>query len=230
MLARSGPGIEQSRYSTSWPIDLLFEQKIIPENLIKLYVSGNSPYSRRARLAIREGGLTDKVEEIAIKSLNQLQDIGVGQKIPVLICDDGTSLCESIIITRYINELADGVLMPQEQQARMKTLELESVASVLMDSHYVRAAEKYRREKEHQSEELLARKQSRANGCYDRLDVLVAAEDEQITLATIAVISSLDYANWRHSEDDWRTGRTSLSSYYDRISQRPAFAETVPNY
>lgn len=143
-----------------------------PETLIKLYISGNSPYARRARLAVREGGLTEKVEEIAIKSLDQLQEIGVGQKIPVLICDDGTSLCESLIITHYLNDLADG------------TLELEAVASVLMDSHYVRSSEKYRRDKEHQSADLLAREQSRANSCYDRLNVLVADEGEQITLAT----------------------------------------------
>lgn len=230
MLARSGAGIEQSWCSTTYLLDLLFTHKNQPETLIKLYISGNSPYARRARLAVREGGLTEKVEEIAIKSLDQLQEIGVGQKIPVLICDDGTSLCESLIITHYLNDLADGTLMPRDKVAAMKTLELEAVASVLMDSHYVRSSEKYRRDKEHQSADLLAREQSRANSCYDRLNVLVADEGEQITLATIAVISALDYADWRHAEDGWRHGRDALATYYERISQRPAFAETAPKY
>jgi glutathione S-transferase len=172
----------------------------------------------------------DQVDEIAIESLAQLSEIGVGQKIPVLVCEDGTSLCESLIVTRYLNDLADGALMPGENADLMRALELESVASVLMDSHFVRSSEKYRREKVHQSADILERERIRAGRCYERLNVLVASESDRVTLATIAVISALDYANWRHPEDDWRRNHDSLSAYYDRLSARPSFAETAPNY
>ncbi|MEZ5551496.1 MAG: glutathione S-transferase family protein [Pseudomonadales bacterium] len=200
------------------------------ENLIKLYFSRNSPYARRARLAVREGGLMDQVEEIAVESLEQLSDISVGQKIPVLVCEDGTELCESLIITRYLNDLAGGILMPGEKADLLQALQLESVASVLMDSHFVRSMEKYRREEALRSTAVINREQTRANRCYRRLDALVTDEADRVTLAAIAVISALDYANWRHPEDDWRTGNHCLSAYYDRLSVRPAFAGTAPAY
>lgn len=36
---------------------------------MKLYVSGGSPYSRRARIAVREAGLLDRTEEVNVNEL-----------------------------------------------------------------------------------------------------------------------------------------------------------------
>jgi len=196
--------------------------------MMQLYVSGNSPYARRARLTVREGGLTDRVEEVAIRNFEQLIDIGPGAKIPVLICDNGTCLCESLIITRYLNDLADGRLLPGEPAALLHCLETESVASVLMDSLFARSMENNQREESQRSAELLERETARSGRCYDRLDELVDALDDHVTLASIAVISALGYANWRAAEDRWAEGRSNLKSYFDRLMARPAFAETAP--
>ena len=202
---------------------------------MKLYTSIKSPYARRARLAIREGGLMQQVEEIEIESIEQLEQLGVervgpGFKVPVLICEDGTPLCESLIIIRYLNDLAGGSLMPKSPAAIIRVLELESIASVLTDSLYVRCGERYRREAALQSADILAREKIRSERCYDSLNELVGEEGEQLNLATFAIASALDYANWRQPEDDWRNGRDSLASYYDRIMQRPSFAETALRY
>ena len=37
---------------------------------MKLYYSGNSPYARRPRMAIRQFGLTDQVEEVTRDALD----------------------------------------------------------------------------------------------------------------------------------------------------------------
>jgi len=203
--------------------------------MMKLYTSIKSPYARRARLAIREGGLTQQVEEIEVESIEQLVQLGVEQvgpgfKVPVLVCEDGTPLSESLIIIRYLNDLAGGSLMPKSQAAIMRALELESIASVLTDSLYVRCGERYRREAALQSVAIQAWEKDRTQRCYDRLNDLVAEEGEQVNLATFAIASALDYANWRQPEDDWRNGRDALASYYDRIMQRPSFAETALRY
>jgi glutathione S-transferase len=169
-----------------------------------------------------------RVEEVVIRDFEQLVEIGPGGKIPVLICDDGTSLCESLIITRYLNDLADGRLLPDEPPALLHCLETESVASVLMDSLFVRSTENNRREESQRSASLLERETARCGRCYDRLDQLVGALGDQVTLASIAVVSALGYANWRAAEDHWAGGRDSLKGYYDRLLARPAFAETEP--
>jgi len=203
--------------------------------MMKLYTSMKSPYARRARLAIREGGLLEQVEEIEVETIEQLEQLGVklvgpGGKVPILICEDGTPLYESLIITRYLNELAGGSLMPKEHAALISALELESIAAVLTDSLYVRCGERYRREEALKSTAILAREKIRTERCYDRLNELVVAEGEKVNLATFAIASALDYANWRQPEDDWQNGRDALSSYYDRIMLRPAFAETALKY
>jgi len=203
--------------------------------MMKLYTSIKSPYARRVRLAVREGGLAEQVEEVEIDTIEQLEQLGVklvgpGGKVPILICEDGTPLYESLIITRYLNELAGGCLMPKNQAALIRTLEMESIAAVLTDSLYVRCGERYRREAALKSTAILAREKVRTERCYDRLNELVAAEGEQVSLATFAIASALAYANWRQPEDDWRNERDALSSYYDRIMLRPAFAETALKY
>ncbi len=197
---------------------------------MKLYISGNSPYARRARMAAREAGLADRVEEIAISGFDQLLELGPGGKIPVLITDEGRSLCESLIITRYFNDLSGGRLLPTEPAMREDCLALESVASVLMDSLFVRSMEQNHREEASRSNAVLQREAERCRRCYDTLEKMVVGEGDTVSLASIAVISSLGYANWRAPEDDWRDGRPSLESYYDHLMQRPAFSDTAPAF
>ena len=82
---------------------------------MRLYISGNSPYARKTRIVARETGLISQIEEITVTSLEDLQEAGPGEKIPVLICEDGARLCESMIINAYLNELAHGQLLPKKR-------------------------------------------------------------------------------------------------------------------
>lgn len=115
---------------------------------MKLLYSLNSPYARRVRIAIREAGLMDAVEEINIREreepLETLLAHGVAGKVPVLVTSAGASLCESILITRYLDEMSDGKLLPSEASARERALEFDAAASALQDSHFVRSREKRR--------------------------------------------------------------------------------------
>lgn len=195
---------------------------------MKLYISGNSPYSRRARIAAREGGLADQVEEVAIAGFDELLEYGPGGKIPTLVTDSGASLCEALIITRYFDDLSGGKLLPADPGEKLACLALESVASVLMDSMFVRSMEKNQRPAELKSEFVMTRESDRSNRCYDTLENMVANEGDTVTLASIAVVSALGYANWRNPEDDWRSGRPQLGAYYDRLMARDAFSQTAP--
>ena len=197
---------------------------------MKLYMSGNSPYARRARITIREAGLADQVDEVRIASFNELLQHGPGAKIPILITESGQSLCESLIITRYLNEISGGSLLPQDRAGLEKCLALESLASVLMDSLFVRSFENNQREENLRSTAVLEREKGRSARCYDALNQAVADEGESITLASIAIVAALGYADWRASEDDWRGLRPELTAYFDRLMARPAFAETAPSF
>lgn len=195
---------------------------------MQLYISGNSPYARRARVAAREGDLMDEIDETVISSFDQLNDVGPGGKIPMLVCDDGTLLCESLIITRYLNDLAGGALLPEEASARLACLEIESVASVLMDSLFARSLENNQRAQSERSNTIYQREVARSGRCYDRLAELIDPADERVHLGSIAVVCALGYANWRAPEDQWARDRDGLNTYYERFMHRPAFAATAP--
>ena len=196
--------------------------------MMQLHISGNSPYARKARIAARETGLISEIEEITVGSFEQLQEAGPGAKIPVLVCEDGTQLCESLIITRYLNELAKGQLLPSEPSRLRHCLEIESVATVLLDSIFARSLENNQRNENERSMTILEREQNRTARCLDRLNELTTEFEKEVTLATIAVASSLGYASWRAPEDNWAQGRDNLNNYYEHSMKRRSFAETAP--
>ena len=49
-----------------------------------------------------------------------------------------------------------------------------------------------------------------------------------LTLADIAG-SALGYLAFRHPDIDWRGKHANLAKLYDKLMQRPSFAETVPH-
>ena len=196
---------------------------------MKLYFSGNSPYARRARIAARLGELS--VEEVDVSPLQVeghfLLKHGPGVKVPGLETDAGTYLCECLIITNYLNQQAEGKLMPSEGAGGEAALELEGIGSLLMDSLYVRTMEN-RRDLNEKSLGLIEKETARASRCYDALDIRLAGQSATLHLGTIAAVASLGYADWRHPDDDWRHGRDGLKAWFDEMMQNPAVAETKP--
>ena len=91
---------------------------------MKLYYTGNSPYARRARLAVHAGGLGEVVEVVDAADIGHdehaLRELGAGGKVPGLAIDDDLYLCETLVITQYLNALADGRLLPEDPLARAR--------------------------------------------------------------------------------------------------------------
>ncbi len=197
---------------------------------MKLIMSNNSPYARRARITVREAGLNEQVEEIAIKSFAELPTYGPGGKIPVLITNTEQSICEALIICRYLNAIANAGLVPIQSPELETCLVLESTASVLMDALFVRSLENNQRDPQYRSSSVLAREQNRSQRCYDTLDQASLRADDPVTLASITIIAALGYADWRAPEDEWRSGRAKLAHYFEQMMTRPAFASTAPTY
>ena len=74
---------------------------------MKLLYTGNSPYARRARVAIIEAGLSDRIQQIDIEprdeNIQQLLDHNPSGKVPLLVLDEGGGLCESLLICHYLD-------------------------------------------------------------------------------------------------------------------------------
>lgn len=198
---------------------------------MKLYFSGNSPYARRPRIAIREAGLTGKVEEVSLKSpedrIKLLGEMGPGTKVPALLTDNGVYLCESLIIAKFLDEVSGGKLYPKDKKERELAYQVEGVASLLMDSLFHRSHEK-RRDASEQSPAEIKKEGERAQRCYDELEELLPKYEDKVHMGAMTAVASLGYADWRHPDDNWRGGRDKLAAWFEKIMQRPAMDETKP--
>lgn len=196
---------------------------------MKLFYTANSPYARRARLVARACRL--EIEETDMSPLaertEELLQHGPGAKVPGLLTDSGAYICETLLITRYLNDLAGGKLTPRDTAEADKALELEGLGSLLMDSLFARSMEK-RREDGEKSQTVIDKEAARAARCYDALNDRLTHQPTVLTLGTIAVISALGYADWRHAEDDWREGRPGLKAWFNEMMVNPVVAETAP--
>ena len=196
---------------------------------MKLYYTGNSPYARRARLAARASGLG--VEEVDVAPLaaadNIIRGKGPGAKVPGLETDDGAYMCETLLITNYLNQKSGGRLTPSDPKAAEAALELEGIGSLLMDSLFTRSHEK-RREGSERSEAEIEKEAGRAARCYDALTAKLSGAPAEVNSATIAAVAALGYADWRHADDNWRQGRDGLAKWFDAMHENADVAETKP--
>ncbi len=206
---------------------------------MQLLFAQKSPYSRRARLAVRLSGLLDRVEEINIPpgpaglaavpwitnytDVATLVDQGPAAKAPVLVTDSGVGLCESMVISRYLNDLSGGSLYPTGKNALERELRVEGLAAALMDSLFIHAREN-RREITLRSEDIQDLEFGRTNRLLDRLNALIADIDAR-RLGGHTLACGLAYADWRHPGHEWRKGRTPLAAWFKETCAMPAYAE-----
>jgi len=198
---------------------------------MKFYFSHNSPYARRPRLALHEAGLQDQVEEVDLTPRADNDAVlfanGPGGKVPALMTDTGAFIVESILICRYLDDLSGGKLTPADPAARDKALQIEGMASVLMDTLYFRTHEN-RRDAALQSTAIQEKDAKVAHAAYDAFNEAAKDFDDAIHLGTISTVAALGYADWRHAGDNWRDGRSALADWFERISERPAMKLTAP--
>ena len=200
---------------------------------MKLLYTPNSPYARRARLALRETGLLSRTQEVDLhpreQNLQSLIADAPAAKVPVLVTDDGESLCESLIIAHYLDRTCGGKLYPRDDDAFARCLGVEGLASALMDSLFVRSRE-LRRDEAERSQAVIELEAARATRLYDALEGVVDGFGERLHMDVLTAASSLGYADGRHPDDSWREHRPRLGAWYSAFSKRPAMAQTRPHF
>ena len=206
---------------------------------MQLLFAQKSPYSRRARLAVRLSGLLDRVEEINISpgpaglaavpwvtnytDVATLVDQGPAAKVPVLVTDSGIGLCESMVIAHYLNNLSGGRLYPSETKALEQELRIEGLAAALMDSLFIHAREN-RRETTLRSEDILKLEADRTNRLLDTLNARIDDIDAH-RLGGLTLACGLAYADWRHPGHEWRESRAPLAAWFKETCTMPPYAE-----
>jgi glutathione S-transferase len=200
---------------------------------MKLIGSLTSPYVRKIRIVLAE----KKIEcEFVVDSPwaegNQVSRLNPLGKVPVLVLDDASTVYDSRVIAEYLDAVApNNRLIPASGRERISVKRMEALADGILDAAVAAFLESRRPAGERSQSWLDRQRRKVADG------LLAMSQDlgEQpwfhgsgISLADVAVGCALGYVSFRLGDMRWEQQHPNLLALYDKLMQRPAFAETVP--
>jgi glutathione S-transferase len=200
---------------------------------MRLYVTKPSPYARKARAAMLELGLQDRVEvvelaprlpKVAKPDLEAVNPVG---KVPSLITEEGELIADSPVIVAYLDSLAGNRLIPVGPE-RWRVLTLEALADGCMDAGVVLRFEGLRGEAFRDSQEIAAH-QAKIERTLDMLE----AQPEwmaggALNAGTLALACAIDWLIFRDLIPYPLVGRPHIAQVVARIGERAAMVATRP--
>jgi len=199
---------------------------------MKLYMNTASPYSRKARVVIRELDLGRLVEEISVNpaASDELRHVNPLGKIPALVLNDGSTLLDSMVICEYLNDLGGGKFFPgmsiwRETSGRWRALTLQALGDGICDAAVARVYEG-RRPPELESEAAIHKYLAVITRSLDALEH--ARFLDPPTIGEITVACALGYIDFRLPETNWRDTRPNLAAWYEKFAQWPSMQATQP--
>jgi glutathione S-transferase len=200
---------------------------------MKLIGSLTSPYARKARVVLAEKKIEyDFVLDSPWSPDSLVPDLNPLGKIPVLVLDDDTPLFDSRVIVEYLDNVApNNKLMPAPNRERTEVKRWEALADGVCDAAVLIFLERKRPAKA-QDAAWIARQEAKIERSLAFMAEQLGEESwcmgTHFSLADIAVGCALGYLAFRFPRIDWRERHANLARLYDKLLQRPAFAETAP--
>lgn len=201
---------------------------------MKLIGSHTSPYTRKVRIVLAEKKIEyDFVVDSPWANDSKVPDYNPLGKIPVLVLDDDTALFDSRVIVEYIDNVTpNNKLFPAPNRERIEVKRWEALADGLCDAAVAALLERKRPASE-QSADWVERQFAKVKRALafmsEELDEKSFCMGTHISMADLALGTALGYLNFRFPETAWQADHPNLSKLYDKLMQRPAFADTIPH-
>lgn len=200
---------------------------------MKLYHSPSSPFVRKVMVLLHEAGAADRVTLLPAAG-NPLEpgtlpvDRNPLGKIPALERDDGSTLYDSRVICRYLDDLLEASLYPPGPRL-WDTLVIEATADGICEAGVLMRYEMHVRPDGTRSPDW-------AEAQWQKIDrALTALEDRwsghlsgPLDMGQIAVGCALGYLDFRHGGRNWRAARPMLAAWYAAFAARPSMRATAP--
>jgi len=203
-------------------------------NAMKLIGSLTSPYVRKVRVVMVEKKLEyehvlDDVwaPEPVITRYNPLG------KVPCLVLDEQSALFDSRVIVEYLDTLSPvGRLLPPGGRERADVKCWEALGDGVLDAALAVVIETLRRTDAPQSPQWLARQRGKIHATLDFMEKNLGQNPYcmgvNFSLADVSVGCALGYLDFRFPELDWRAQHPNLQRLHEKLLERPAFQQTMP--
>jgi len=191
---------------------------------MKLLASLASPYTRKVRVVLAEKKIDFDLELVDVapaeNPVNAHNPLG---KIPTLVLDDGTALYDSRVIVEFLDHASPlNRLIPADFRERVQVRRWEALADGVLDAGIlVRGG--------FQIEKQLARiRRALARLAVD-LGGRAWCHGERYSLADVALGCCVGWLAFRKPGNvDWPNEYPVLARHYQKLLERPAFADTTP--
>jgi glutathione S-transferase len=203
---------------------------------MKLIGATTSPYVRKVRVVMAEKKLDYQfvVEDVWAADTTIMNSNPLG-KVPCLVMEGGEALFDSRVIVEYLDTLSPvGKLIPPVGRERAEVKTWEALADGVLDALVLARLESHwaGRNKTQRSQPWIDRQLEKAHASVKAMSQGLGDKPFcagiYLSLADIAVGCALGYLDFRFPEIDWRTPHPNLAKLYEKLAQRPSFAETIP--
>ncbi|MFL6565129.1 MAG: glutathione S-transferase family protein [Burkholderiales bacterium] len=191
---------------------------------MKLFASLASPYTRKVRVVLAEKKIDFDVELVDVapaeNPVNAHNPLG---KIPALVLDDGTALYDSRVIVEFLDHASPlNRLIPADFRERVQVRRWEALADGVLDAGLlVRNG--------FQVEKQLARMRRATARLAADLEGRTWCQGERYSLADVALGCCIGWLGFRKPGNvDWPAEYPVLARHYQKLLERPAFADTSP--
>jgi len=202
---------------------------------MKLLASPASPYTRKVRIVLAEKRIDCEIERVDVQPVeNPVNPHNPLGKIPTLILDDGTALYDSRVIVEFLDNASPiARLIPEDNRERVAVRRWEALADGITDAGILIRYESLRPENE-RSPAWVGKQSARMHRGLMQLQADLGDKNwsvgDRYTLADIALGCCLGWVGFRKPAGiEWRAEYPGLAKHYDKLMERPAFADTVPS-
>ncbi len=203
---------------------------------MKLIGSLTSPFVRKVRIVLAEKKLDYKfeVEDVWAADTTIATSNPLG-KVPCLVMEGGEAVFDSRVIVEYVDTLSPvGKLIPLSGRERVEVRTWEALADGLLDAAILARmeqtwvgrtdAQRSPAWVDRQIDKVHASLRAMSLGLGDR----AWCTGIHHSLADICVGCALGYLDFRFPEIDWRADHPNLARLFEKLAQRPGFADTAP--
>jgi glutathione S-transferase len=200
---------------------------------MKLFYANASPFARKCLVAAHELGLHKQIELLPASAhpVNRDQSIVAKNplgKIPTLITDDDVVLYDSRVIVEYLNDLADGDLIPTRGPSRFRVLVEQSLGDGIADAAVLTRYENAVRPEAKRWDDWTAGQLDKVTCALADIETRAHLHGDRVDVGTIAVACALGYLDFRFPTLLWRDKHPNTAAWFEWFGGRDSMVETRP--
>ena len=195
---------------------------------MKLLAAGASPFVAKVAMAARFAGIEIETQNVdASTEAPELLAANPLGKIPALVLDDGSTLYDSRLITRYLDRQSGGKLVSAADPLPIERMEAhcDGIADCAVAGIY----EKRMRPEDKWHQPWIDRQWAKVERGLDNFPGSLPSTGDQLDLGGISLAATLAYLDLRYA-DVWRNERDGLVNWLSEFSKdHPELAELLPH-